>query len=77
MKVILAFEANESLPPDLCTQLLVAITRIVDSYGLGADVILDRRSELEAHQRFWAWRLEQRRAEANDFPKTPGDSEVS
>ncbi len=62
MKVALEFEVNESLPPDLSTQLRRAVGAVIQGYGLGATVIIDRQSELEAFQRFWEWRAEQRAA---------------
>lgn len=86
MKVHLQFQANESLPPDLCLQLKRHLANTLASYGLTAQVSMDLEAELEAYQLFWQWN-EQRRNDAkievamrgllgDDFPKTPGDAEV-
>lgn len=73
MKVFLAFEASESLPPILFTQFQIALSRLFDAYALDAQISIDRTSELEAHRLFWEWRKSQRE---DDFPKAPADAEV-
>lgn len=54
------FESHEVVPPKVWEQCRQALAHVLDSYGFGVTIREDRESEMEAHQRYWEWRAEER-----------------
>lgn len=55
MRVLLTLEVHEFTPPMLLAQCQKAIASALEGYGFASRISVDRSSQMDAEQRYWAW----------------------